>query len=65
MSRRVVVNENECIGCGTCEALCPEVFRLNEEKEKSEVIKAQGGPEDCIEDAIDSCPAEAISWQED
>ncbi|MBU1450156.1 MAG: ferredoxin, partial [Proteobacteria bacterium] len=47
---------------GNCEAVCPEVFKLNED-ERSQVIKPEGGP-DCVEDAIDQCPAEAISWQE-
>ncbi len=64
MTRRVYVDEDVCIGCGTCEGICPEVFRLNEEKAVSEVIKPDGGPEDLIRDAIDSCPAQAISWRE-
>ncbi|MGW8222878.1 MAG: ferredoxin, partial [Syntrophobacteria bacterium] len=51
-------------GCGTCEGICPEVFRLNEKTGTSEVIKPEGGPEDLIEEAIDSCPVEAIHWQE-
>lgn len=65
MARKVVVNQEECIGCGTCEGICPEVFCLSSETGKSEVIKPEGGPEDLIQDAIDSCPASAISWQED
>ncbi|MBW2472733.1 MAG: 4Fe-4S binding protein, partial [Deltaproteobacteria bacterium] len=23
----VYIDEDECIGCGTCEELCPEVFK--------------------------------------
>ena len=64
MPRKVHVDQDECIGCGTCEGICPEVFQLNEETGKSEVIKPEGGPEDLIEEAIDSCPMEAIHWQE-
>jgi ferredoxin len=56
----VYIDEDECIGCGTCEELCPEVFRLNTDTEKAEVIKPEGGPEDLIEEAIDSCPASCI-----
>jgi ferredoxin len=33
MSRRVYIVEEECIGCASCEEICPEVFRLNEEIE--------------------------------
>ncbi len=64
MARRVVVDQDECIGCGTCEGICPEVFQLDEETGKSQVIKSEGGLEDLIQDAIDSCPVEAINWEE-
>jgi ferredoxin len=61
MAGTVYIDEDECIGCGTCEELCPEVFELNEATDKAEVIKSQGGPEDCIEEAISSCPVSCIS----
>ncbi len=61
---RIYIDEEECIGCGTCEDLCPEVFRLNEETDKAEVIKPEGGPEDQIEEAIESCPVECIHREE-
>ena len=64
MVGRVYIDEEACIGCGTCEGICPEVFHLNEEKGKSEVIKAEGGPQELIQEAIDSCPMEAIRWQD-
>jgi ferredoxin len=64
MARKFYVDQDTCIGCGTCEGICPEVFRLNEEEGKSEVVKPKGGPEDLIQEAIDSCPVEAIHWQE-
>jgi ferredoxin len=64
MSKRVVIDEDACVFCGTCAEICPEVFRLNEEKQKSEVIKPEGGPTDLVQEAIDSCPAAAIRWQE-
>ena len=56
----VHIDEDECIGCGTCEELCPEVFRLNSATEKAEVIMPEGGPHDLIEEATDSCPASCI-----
>lgn len=56
----VYIEEDECIGCGTCEEVCPEVFRLNADTEKAEVIMPEGGPEELIEEAIDSCPASCI-----
>ena len=64
MEKRVYIVEEECIGCGTCEEICNEVFKLNEETDKAEVIKSEGGPEDLIQEAIDSCPVECIYWEE-
>jgi ferredoxin len=63
MARIVYIDENECIGCGSCEEICDEVFRLNEETEKAEVIKPEGGPEDLIEEAMETCPADCIYWE--
>ena len=40
------------------------IFAFNEDEEKAEVIKPEGGPEDCIEEAMDSCPTECITWEE-
>ena len=64
MSKKVYIDEEECIGCGSCEEICPEVFKLNEDTEKAEVIKPEGGPEDLIEEAMTTCPVECIHWEE-
>ena len=64
VARKVRVDEDTCIGCGTCEGICPEVFQVSEEEGKSQVINPEGGPEDLIQKAIDSCPMEAINWEE-
>ena len=64
MAQKPVVNLDECIGCGTCAELAPNTFRLNDD-EKAEVVNPAGDPDDAIQEAIDSCPTEAISWEED
>jgi ferredoxin len=64
MGRRVYVDEEECIGCGSCEEICPDVFVLNEDTEKAEVINPEGGPEDLIEEALEACPVECIHWED-
>lgn len=64
MGKTVYIDEDECIGCGSCEEICPEVFKLDEETEKAHVIKPEGGPEDLIEEAITTCPVECIHWEE-
>ena len=64
MSRKVYIDEDECIGCGSCEEICPEVFRLNEDTAIAKVIQPEGGPEDLIEEAMETCPVECIHWEE-
>jgi ferredoxin len=64
MSKKVYVDQDECIGCGSCEEICPEVFKLNADTEKAEVIKPEGGPEDLIQEAVDTCPVSCIHWEE-
>lgn len=56
------VNPKTCIGCGTCTALCPKTFELNSEF-KAEVINPPGDPEDKIQEMIDTCPTQAITWE--
>ena len=64
MGQKVYIDEDECIGCGSCEEICPEVFKMNEDTELAEVIKPEGGPEDLIEEAMETCPVECIHWEE-
>lgn len=56
----IVINLEECLGCETCVELCPEVFKMDEDGEKAVVINPDSDLE-CVEEAIDSCPVEAIS----
>lgn len=60
----VYIDEEECIGYGTCEEICPEVFKLRDEKGRAEVINPEGGTEDLIEEAISSCPVSCIRREE-
>lgn len=54
------INEELCIGCGTCESLCPSVFKM--ESGKSKVISEDCASCNCQE-VIDSCPVGAISME--
>jgi len=56
----VYIEEDECIGCSTCEDTCPEVFKLNTDTEKAEVIMPDDGPDGLIEEAMDNCPSSCI-----
>jgi ferredoxin len=65
MGKKVIIDTEECIGCQSCVELCSEVFAFNEAEEKAEVVLPEGGPEDCIQEAIETCPVECIRWEED
>lgn len=58
---KVKVNQDACIGCGACAAICDEVFEMNDEglsEVKKEEVKEEQTQE--VRDAIDSCPTAAI-----
>lgn len=61
--KQIVVDQIACTGCGTCEAICPKVFKMK--GVKAVVVDKQGDSVENIQMAIDSCPGQAISWQED
>jgi len=62
----VRVDQDKCVGCGTCEEICPAVFHLNEVIGKAEVIDA-GACEfvGCCEAAEENCPVEAIVLEQE
>jgi len=64
MGKIVVLDQDECIGCESCVGICPEVFQFNADTGKAEVILAEGGPEDLVDESIASCPAQCIRWEE-
>lgn len=57
---KVTVNKELCIGCGTCESLCPNVFKI--EDGKSKVVSEECDTCNCKEVAK-SCPVTAIIVQ--
>jgi ferredoxin len=67
---RVTIDREGCIGCGVCEALCREVFRLIEDGKSSIVEKYRMGNlgegevgdslRECVEMAEKSCPVQVI-----
>ncbi|MFA6485869.1 MAG: ferredoxin [Candidatus Magasanikbacteria bacterium] len=54
------IDKEKCIGCGTCVALCPNVFKM-EDDGKAIVLDEAGDTADNIKMASDSCPTQAIS----
>lgn len=61
MSAKVKIDQDECIGCEACVGICPTVFTFNEDEGKAHVIEGADGDEDCVDEAIASCPVSCIS----
>ncbi|MBW2992706.1 ferredoxin [Candidatus Woesearchaeota archaeon] len=65
MGYKVTVDKNECIGCGACEAQCPEGFEINQDEAKANPKKAKVNDLGCIKEAADICPVNAIKIEEE
>lgn len=61
--KQVVVDQDECVGCGTCVEISEDVFKMNDD-DKAEVYgKVTADNKDEVQEAVDTCPASAISWE--
>ena len=61
---KVKVDENKCIGCGACQAMCPDVFEFNDDGIMG--VKIEEIDDNIREDVVDAkegCPVEAIDIQ--
>jgi len=58
------VNEELCSGCGPCEDICPEVFKIEDDVSRVQADPVPAGAEDSCREAMEECPTEAISIEE-
>lgn len=56
-----IVNPEICIGCGACEGICPEVFKLTDGKSQVVQMEDYIAYQGKIQQAVDSCPVQAIT----
>ncbi len=56
--------KDDCIACGLCEEICPEVFVQGDEVAEVIVDTVPADAEDCAREAADSCPTDAIIIEE-
>ncbi|RMG73019.1 MAG: ferredoxin [Nitrospirae bacterium] len=58
-----VIDWDLCEGCESCVAICPEVFEMGDDGKA--FVKNADACDSCdCQEAIDTCPVEAISWEE-
>jgi ferredoxin len=62
---KIILDQNKCIGCNTCPLLDPETFEMDTTIYKAKVKKQPKEITEAIQNAIDSCPVQAISVQEE
>ncbi|MEZ5124970.1 MAG: ferredoxin [Thermoleophilia bacterium] len=58
------VDPDLCTGCGVCESICPEVFELGDDGIAHVIDEDACDSAGCCDEAIDSCPEEAISMRD-
>ena len=65
MAKKIVVDQDLCIGCRNCESIAPDHFEVKDDG-KSHVKKQYAEEDDkVIKEAIAGCPADAISLSEE
>lgn len=60
---KFTVDQEACVGCGVCEAECPEVFEMVDDKAQ---VKLDPVPEEFQAAALsseDACPVQAITHE--
>ena len=62
--RKPLVELSDCITCGVCAEVSPEVFRLNDAG-YIQIAELDTYPEDEVNEAIKYCPTDCIGWIEE
>ena len=53
----ISVNKDTCIGCGACAAICPSIFKMDDDGKASAINQKDLS---CAKNACESCPVQAI-----
>lgn len=56
-------SEDECISCGNCENVCPEVFEIPDKMVVKEGVDFSQYESE-IKEAVDICPTNVIKYEE-
>lgn len=56
---KIEIDKDACIGCGACEAQCPDNFKMGDDS-KARVKNSELSELGCSKDAKEVCPVDAI-----
>lgn len=67
---KIILERDKCIGCGSCQAVCPKHFELQQDG-KSHLLGIEFNPETkieeievenlgCVQEAAEACPVQII-----
>ncbi|PIR94652.1 ferredoxin [Candidatus Falkowbacteria bacterium CG10_big_fil_rev_8_21_14_0_10_39_11] len=60
----IKVDKEGCIGCGTCAAICSEVFDMAETDQGFKAVVKEGQEKSelpCVKESESACPVQAIT----
>ncbi len=60
MKRKIELDKFHCKGCGACEEVAPEVFKMDETGEKADLIDEDAANTETVELAAAMCPTKCI-----
>jgi ferredoxin len=60
---KITIDTKKCISCGACESICPETFKMSEEKGEVKARVKRSEVKELVteKDAADCCPVQAIT----
>ncbi len=62
---KTFVDPDTCLGCGVCETIAPNVFKLDSEPYAVVLVDVVAPEdEDAVREAMDACPEGSISIEE-
>lgn len=65
---KITIDQDKCIGCGSCQATCEESFAMGDDNNKPYFKQSDGKAREqfetdkpgCFQEAADICPVQAI-----